>query len=226
MHKRYYYYVCPIKECNRNIPANEIEGVILEEIKMLSLKKEILNKIVELTNKKLEHEIPHIKEERSLLVRELEKERDAFQRIAYSNQLGPDISEKAKEEFRLLINRSADLISEIEKRILSLNTTIEERKSELVDQRDVLLSLTKFSEVFKNIPPIMQKELLGTIVKKVVLSHDKIEVALRGHSSHSGLLPSDTASCFQTQDWLLGLVSQGSVMALRPDQNGVRWKRP
>ena len=88
MHKRYYYYVCPIKECNRNIPANEIEGVILEEIKMLSLKKEILNKIVELTNKKLEHEIPHIKEERSLLVRELEKERDAFQRIAYSNQLG------------------------------------------------------------------------------------------------------------------------------------------
>ena len=26
--------------------------------------------------------------------------------------------------------------------------------------------------------------------------------------------------------WLLGLVSQGSVMALRPDQNGANWKRP
>ena len=204
MRKRYYYYTCPDKKFNHSIPANEIEGVILQEIKMLSLKKEILNQIVNLTNKKLDREIPQVKEERSILVRELDKERNVFQRIAYSNQLGPDISEKVKEEFRRMINSSADRISEIEKRIDSLNSIIEERKSELVDQKAVLLSLTRFSELFKNIPPYEQKELMGTIVQKIVLRPDKIEVALRGHSPHSGLLPSDTASCFQTQDWLLG----------------------
>ena len=36
---RYYYYICKNKECGFKVPANEIEGVIIDRIKRLSYQK-------------------------------------------------------------------------------------------------------------------------------------------------------------------------------------------
>ncbi|MFC2173211.1 zinc ribbon domain-containing protein [Acidobacteriota bacterium] len=69
---RYYYYACKKKECGFRVPANEIEGVVLERIKELSTKEDVLATIVRSTNEKLQEELPHLRKQETILQRELE----------------------------------------------------------------------------------------------------------------------------------------------------------
>ncbi|TFE70040.1 hypothetical protein A7Q09_04410 [Methylacidiphilum sp. Yel] len=72
---RYYYYTCKNKECKFKLPADEIEGVILTRIRELSTKKDIMESIISSTNEKLPKELLELKEQKTLLQKELTETR-------------------------------------------------------------------------------------------------------------------------------------------------------
>jgi len=53
------------------VPADENEGVVLKRIRELSTKKGIMESIIKSTNEKLQKELPQLKEQKTLLQKEL-----------------------------------------------------------------------------------------------------------------------------------------------------------
>lgn len=68
---RYYYYRCKNEECQFKVPANEIEEIILDRLKELSSRKDILGEIVKFTNGRLQKGLPQLKERKPLRQKEL-----------------------------------------------------------------------------------------------------------------------------------------------------------
>ncbi|GAG67735.1 unnamed protein product, partial [marine sediment metagenome] len=70
---RYYYYRCKNNSCGFKVPADEIEGVIIDRLKKLSIGKGILPDIIKSANKTLKKELPKLIGQRKLLVDELKE---------------------------------------------------------------------------------------------------------------------------------------------------------
>ncbi|MDQ1328837.1 MAG: hypothetical protein QG641_2123, partial [Candidatus Poribacteria bacterium] len=65
---------------------------------------------------------------------------------------------------------------------------IEEIEQESVNQELVMLALNKFIDVFDQIQPYRQKELLKLVLHKAILAPDSIKIALYRIISNIGLL--------------------------------------
>jgi hypothetical protein len=86
-----------------------------------------------------------------------------------------------------------------------------EVERDAVDQRLVVEALGDFSEVFREIKPYEQKELMRLVLHKAILGPDYMKMALYGRPPAIGPL-SGSESRFQTFDWLPGLVSQSAIL--------------
>lgn len=175
---RYYYYRCKNRDCHFKVPASEIESLILGRIKKISKKKEIIDAIVKQTNLNLQKELPVIKEQRTVLMSELEKTKEFAEGIINKwESLGDDESSIfIKEKLEKLGKRRKD----IESGIQSLNEMIEEIERETISQEMVELALGKFNDVFQHIKPYQQKELVGMVVHKAIVGPEKLKIALYG----------------------------------------------
>lgn len=76
-HLKYYYYRCKNRECRFNVPAGEIEGLVLGRLKELALRDDILAELVTATNQRLHEEMPQLLEQKALLQRELTEVKNA-----------------------------------------------------------------------------------------------------------------------------------------------------
>lgn len=183
---RYYYYICKDKDCRFKVPADEIERIVLNRIKELSEKEDIMSNIINSTNEKLQQELPKLKERRILLQNELAETNNFAEGIMgkWASLAGDDGGVFFKEKLDKLGKRR----KEIENGIQSLVDMIEEIEKDAVNQEMVMLALNKFSETFDNLQPHLQKDLLRLVLHKVLLAEDKIKIALYGHPSATGLL--------------------------------------
>ena len=76
-----------------------------------------------------------------------------------------------------------------------------------------MLALNKFTDVFDHIQPYQQKELLRLVLHKVVLSQDKIRIALYGRPHEIGQLNlSESGERPQIAAWLPRLLSQSVLL--------------
>ena len=148
---RYYYYICKNKECKFKVPANEIEEVVLERIKELSAKEEIMADIIRATNGKLQKELPQLKERRTLLQRELTEIKN------FADSIMNRWISLASEEGSLFLKEKLDQLGkrrrEIESGIEALEQMIEDIERESVDQELVVLALNRFTDVFDHNKP-------------------------------------------------------------------------
>lgn len=65
----YFYYRCRV--CGLNVPAAEIEKVVVQRIREIVRDKKILSKLVDETNLQLQEELPQLQERRTALERNL-----------------------------------------------------------------------------------------------------------------------------------------------------------
>jgi hypothetical protein len=82
-----------------------------------------------------------------------------------------------------------------------------------VDAEQVMQALGQFSEVFSQLPPYQQKELVRLVVHRVELAEDCMKMALYGRVP--AIVPvcaQEGVSRCQTSNWLPGLVSQSVVL--------------
>jgi site-specific DNA recombinase len=200
---RYYYYICKNKECGFKVPADEIEGIILDRMKKLSSQRDILGEVVKFTNGKLQKELPQLKEQKTLLKKDLTEIKN------FADSILNKWAALASDENSLILKEKLDELGkrrkEIETGILTLEQMIDEIQRESVSQELVMLALNKFTDVFDHIQPYQQKELLRLVLHKAVLAPDSIKIALYGRPPETGLLSvSESEMHSQMATWLPG----------------------
>ena len=180
----YYYYLCKNKACRFKAPANEIEHVVLERIKELSTRGDILDGIVRRTNERLKTELPQLRERKETLEREL----DGIKASAAG--LLRDREEIAGEKGMGFVREQLDELGArregVEVGIQETEQAIREIERESVSHREVTQALSRFSEVFGGLPPYKQKELVRLVVHRVELAPDSMKMALYGRVAAVG----------------------------------------
>ncbi|MFC1715630.1 recombinase family protein [Candidatus Poribacteria bacterium] len=198
---RYYYYVCKNKSCKFRVPADEIERVVLERIKGLSMQEDIMADIIKSTNEKLQKELPRLEERKALLQKELMEIRDFADGIIdkWASMAGEDSTIFLKDKLDQLGKRRREIESGLE----ALEEMTAEMERESVSQELVMLALNKFTDVFQQIQPYRQKELLRLVLHKAILAPDSMKIALYGRSPDIGLFSTSESDRFaQTSTWL------------------------
>lgn len=208
---RYYYYVRKNKECEFKVPADEIEGIILNRLKELSSRRDIMADIIKFTNGRLQKVLPQLKEQKTLLQKERTEIRNFADTILnkWASLATDQNSVLLKEKLDELGKRRQD----VETGIQTLEQMIDEIQRESVSQELVMLALSKFTDVFDHIQPYQQKELLKLVLHRVVLSQDKIRIALYGRPHEIGQLNlSESGERPQIAAWLPRLLSQSVLL--------------
>jgi hypothetical protein len=197
---RYYYYVCKNKECRFKLPADEIEQIVLERIKELSGRSDILEGIVRRTNERLRTELPEFRERKSTLEKELGRINDTATGIMN------DLEVIAGENGRIFVREKLEELGTrrkgIETGIQEVEQAIREIERESVSHRDVMRALSEFSDVFGQIPPYKQKELVRLVVNRVELAPDCMKMALYGRVPAVG--PVSEGARIGISEWLRG----------------------
>jgi site-specific DNA recombinase len=196
---KYYYYVCTNKECRFTVPAGEVERVVLERIKELSGRGDILEGIVRRTNERLKTELPQLRERKDAVERELGKIKASA--IAIMNELEMPVSEDSKVLLRERLDEQAKRRKGVETGIQEVEQAIREIERESVSHREVMRALSEFSEVFGQIPPYQQKELVKLVVNRVELAPDSMKLALYGRVAALG--PVSEGARIGISEWLL-----------------------
>lgn len=197
---RYYYYVCKNKECRFKLPADEIEQIVLERIKELSGRSDILEGIVRRTNERLRTELPEFRERKSTLEKELGRINDTATGIMN------DLEVIAGENGRIFVREKLEELGTrrkgIKTGIQEVEQAIREIERESVSHRDVMRALSEFSDVFGQIPPYKQKELVRLVVNRVELAPDCMKMALYGRVPAVG--PVSEGARIGISEWLRG----------------------
>ena len=176
--QKYFYYVCKNKECRFKVPADELERIVIERIRQLSNEKDAIDKSIENANAYLQSELPRLKTEREMLDKELTEVKDTASGII--DKLAP----MANGDNGLFLKEKLDDLGkrrkQIEHGIEMVQLTIDQIEREAVDKEIVLEALKKFGEVFDNIEPYQQKELMKLVLAKAIIGPDHLKVALYG----------------------------------------------
>jgi site-specific DNA recombinase len=201
---RYYYYICKNPDCRFKVPAGEIEGLVLERIGQLAADKETMAGIVAATNERLRTQLPRLRAEKELLERDLEKVKAAASGLIneWASLATPDSTATLKEKLDDLGKRRGQIEASLEALDLAMGDVERER----IDQDIVMQALADFTEVFAELPPYRQKDLIRLVLHKAILGPDYVKMALYGRPPEIG--PLATAEPRSgTLNWLLG---QGS----------------
>jgi site-specific DNA recombinase len=199
----YYYYLCKNKGCKFKVPAGEVEGVVLERIRQLSARRDVLEGIVSRTNERLKTELPALRERKDALQRELGNIK------ASAAGLIRDREEIAGEKGIGFVREQLDELGArrggIETGIQETDRAIREIERESVSHREVTRALSRFSEVFGELPPYRQKELVRLVVHRVELAPDSLKMALYGRVGAMGpVSEGEGGSRSGISEWLRG----------------------
>jgi len=207
--KRYHYYVRKNRECRFKVPADEIERLILERIKQIASDPKTLNAIVASTNERLRTELPSLRKQQHHLDKELKEVKSQAEALinGWTALASGDGTQFVKEKLDDLGKRRG----QIEESLAALEITIGEVERDTIDQELIIQALADFSEVFAEIKPYQQKELMRLILHKAILGPDYMKMALYGRPPEVGSLH-EGDSRFQTFKWLPGVPSQSTLL--------------
>jgi site-specific DNA recombinase len=176
--QKYYYYVCKNRECRFKVPADEVEGLVLERIGQLAQDEKTLAAIVATTNEKLKTELPSLKDQQQVLEGELVKVKTQAEGLIneWATLANGDGTAFLKENLDDLGKRR----NQIEESLASLEIAIGEVERDMVDQGLVTQALADFTGVFAELKPYQQKELMRLVLHKAILGPDYLKIGLYG----------------------------------------------
>ena len=200
---KYFYYHC--KACRMKFPADEVERIIIDKIKELSHREDIVSRMAQDANSELHKELPQLKAQHEALQKRLQDIKTLADgiMIKWTSMATAENSLFLREKLDELARERKD--AEAGLQALDLQTTDIQR--EAISKEDVMLALGKFNEVFDELPPYQRKEIIKYVMKKAVLSPEGIKIALLGKPPDAGLFeaktPDSELRC-QTSIWLPG----------------------
>lgn len=180
---RYYYYFCPGEGCKFRVSANEIENVIIQRLKFLAHREDMITIITNLTNELLNKEVPQLDNQKKFELRELEKTKKSIQR--YIREL-PSSNSTTKVFINQEIERLAEKIEYFKKNIYEIETKVSHIQSGELNKEQVIKALEKFGRIFSHLKPYEQKELIRLTLHEILLTTDKMKIALFGEPPRLG----------------------------------------
>ena len=160
--------------------AREVEKIVLERLRHLSENRKLVEKIVKKTQDSTSDILPTLKKELSTQMGELRKAKEEA-----ANLVSVLASEGTKNrQNRFIVNKLNDLEEKgevIDKRIAQIKIDIERCQSRIVDANVVRENFRVFKDVFENLTPDENKELLQLLIIQVYYDqdHSKIKLSLR-----------------------------------------------
>ncbi len=201
MGNKYFYYHC--KHCKFKMPAEEIERVVIDQVKELSTQEDAISAMVAAANAELQKELPQLKNQRNALQRRLDEIKahaDGIM-IKWTTLATSDNSIFLREKLDELAKERKDT----EHGLAALDVHITDIQREAIHKEDVMLTLGKFANLFDSLLPYRKKEIVRFVMKKAVLNPLGIKIALFGKPPNSGLFDEATSNgkirC-QTSIWL------------------------
>jgi len=198
---KYFYYHC--KECKFKMPAGEIERVIIDKIKELSMHDDVVGLMIKDANAELQKELPQLKNQRDALQKrlyEIKTQADGIM-LKWSAIATTENSIFLKEKLDELARERKDA----DTGLLELEIQINNTEREAIRKEDVMLALSKFASLFDTLPPYQKKEIIRLLMKKAILNPEGIKIALIGKYPQTGLFDAATSDgkirC-QTSIWL------------------------
>ena len=206
----HYYYQCTKNAhggksaCDmRYVPAAELEKVVLDKLKQMSVDKKRIQNIVNEANKDTESTLTSLRKDRKIQENKLAPIKNAIKNIignmAKEERL-KDSKSVSEELNRLELQRE-----QIEKDIQNIDFEINQVKQQVLSAKVMYDSLTKFSQIYEAATPQELKELLPCFVEKVTWTPSEIEIALFEQEVQKGQFPSSNhsnAGALEVVNWL------------------------
>ena len=180
---RYYYYIC--KNCKFKISATEIEKVVINRIKELAKRKDVLPKLINVANGLAQKELPQLRKQKELLEKELNKNKNLVENVIKIR--AKIVTDKNALILKDELNKFGKRRQEIENGISSVQSMIEEIEGKAIGKELIKVALDKMKNVFNALQPYEQKELVRNVLHKAILAEDEIKIGLYGKPSAVGL---------------------------------------
>jgi site-specific DNA recombinase len=198
---KYFYYHC--KHCKFKMSADEIERVVIDHIKTLSTREDMIEAMVREANAQLQKELPQLKGQRDALKRKLDEikmQADGIM-VKWTNMATDDNSIFLREK----LDELAKQRKETETGFTTIDVQIKDIQHEAIRKEDVMMAVGKFNELFDALQPYQKKDIFKLLLKKAVLGPEGIKIALFGKYPQTGLFDTaapDGAIRCQTSIWL------------------------
>jgi site-specific DNA recombinase len=167
--KRYRYYVCISAQkkgwqsCpSRSIPAGEIEGFVVEQIKGIGRDPELIAETVRQTRAQADERIAEIDAEERRLMRELAGHQRDLRKLI--EELG------AASASGVATGLQADIQERVqtsERRLSELATERQRLQRDLIDERDAARALKAFDPIWETLSPREQARLLQLLIERI-----------------------------------------------------------
>jgi len=169
---KYFYYVCPNKECGIRISADEIEVSVLNRIKYLASDGAILEKLTQETNIRLLKQKPELEKQKQGLRKTLEGV------IGQANNLlehwsGMD-AQAGGGFVKEKLNNLAKRRTELETGITEVDEALRQITEQSVNAEAVKSALTNINEIYSQLKPFERRELIGLILKSAEVNEREI----------------------------------------------------
>ncbi|HVR84117.1 MAG TPA: recombinase zinc beta ribbon domain-containing protein, partial [Planctomycetota bacterium] len=205
---RHFYYRHPSKArkpgCELgSIPAEQIEGIIVEKLKDLSLKEDLLQQIVERAGDSLRKDQPELQKLLDSRRKELKAIDNDVRKLLSVSDL-----DSVRDLIRPQLEELAARRKAIEKEVANLENGLAELKGSICSAIDLRNVLNSVKNLFDVLPRVKQKELLGYMLDAVNVSPKLLEVRFWNKSpmldaARAGA-PLDESRFEQWTEWLPG----------------------
>ena len=197
---RYYYYVCKNRDCRRKVPAGEIETTVLERVKTLACDERIVSQIVNTANAQTYKELPQLETQKAALEKELLRVKNTADNLM--NRWDCVASDSNAGFLKEKLDKLAIRRKDLETGISELAFVIEDLQRHALSHEKISKVLQNFSEVFAQMKPYQQKELMNLVLHKAIIGEKGIKIALHGKIPDAGLLLDAAELRTQTPNWL------------------------
>ena len=165
---KYHYYVCRSKDCRLRISAPEIESVILKRLSFLGSDDEMIDQLVDETNKRLRLKLPTLKKRQRVLREQADELKKSSERLLL--EWANDANGPTKEAVGELVKDLARRRDDLQVGIAEAASAIAEVQQSVATESAVREALQTFSEVYGYLKPYEQKELMQLLLHSVEIT--------------------------------------------------------
>ncbi|MCX5999629.1 MAG: recombinase family protein [Chloroflexi bacterium] len=169
---RYFDYVCQKKECSLHVAADEVEGAVLDRIRQLASDGDLLQRLTAEANTRLLRQKPSLEKRRQGLLKSLAEVKAQADRLLdrWSGLEEHAGNSFVTEKLNDLAHRRADL----EAGLLEVEQALRQVQEQAVTVDVVRHALARIDEVYGQLRPFEQRELMGLVLKQAKVNEREI----------------------------------------------------
>ena len=175
---KYFYYTCGNKDCEIRIRSEEAEHAVIERLRTLADRPDIMSALVEKTNRGIKRGIPALKKRRRAIKTRLDEGKSRAGKVL--TDFAANSHGFARELVDEMLEETANQRAELKAGLTEVEWQIEAAGRATVSERAVMAALSDFSAVYECLKPFERKELVKLIVHRLEITDREIALEVYG----------------------------------------------